>query len=111
MKKIITITIFCLITGLLASSCYSKETRPVTPRPTPVVVDSVYCAEAEANLKKLHCIPENEPYTKKGKSFNQFCQEKQAQGVFLNPKCLAREITEKTGCSYQDVCTGTVEKK
>jgi DNA transposition AAA+ family ATPase len=51
----------------------------------------------------LQCIPTNQPYTKKGKSFTQFCQEKQAQGISIEPKCLSTIVS----CDQMDVCTHT----
>ena len=59
------------------------------PHATPVVTDTDKCQLAEIHLKELKCIPTDQPYTKKGKSFTQFCQETQANGIFINPKCLS----------------------
>lgn len=88
----------------------NNKNNLVPPKPTPIIVDIDYCEQAEINLKKLKCIPSDKPYTKKGLSFKQFCEKKQNDGIFLNPKCLAIEVTEKTGCSYVDVCTKTADK-
>ena len=71
------------------------------PHATPVVKDSDKCSVAETHLKDLNCIPKDQPYTKKGKTFTQFCQDKQEQGVFLNPACLATI----TSCDQMDCCT------
>ncbi len=92
----------------LVPSCPNNDFVP--PKPPPAVTDTEFCGPAEDNLKKLGCIPSDKPYTKKGLSFKEFCEKKQDDGVFLNPKCLANEVTEKTGCSYVDVCTGTANK-
>jgi nitrous oxide reductase accessory protein NosL len=99
MKRILSLG---LLVGLFLAACPGNNPA-VPPRPTPVVVDTDQCAAAEANLKAQHCIPVDQPYTKKGKSFTQFCQDKQAQGIFLNPACLAKV----TSCDQVDACTGS----
>jgi len=100
MKKILILTVLLI-------GCRSDA---MPPHPPPVVVDTEWCEAAEVNLKQLKCIPSDKPYTKKGLTFTQFCQKKQEDGIFLNPKCLANEVTSKTGCGYIDVCTGTKPK-
>jgi hypothetical protein len=60
----------------------------ITP-PSPVTKDIDYCKKAEDNLKKLGCIDSSGPYTKKGKSYSEFCTELQNKGIFTNPKCVA----------------------
>jgi hypothetical protein len=69
-------------------------------KPEAVVKDIDYCIKAEQHLKDLKCISATEPYTKKGLSFTQFCNEIQKSGVFINPKCLS-EIKK---CDEQDAC-------
>ena len=96
-----------IIIGMLLVNCKDAY---VPPQPTPVVQDTEWCHAAEVNLQQLECIPDDQPYTKKGLSFTQFCEQKHKDGVFLNPKCLATEVTEKTTCNYVDVCTGTTKR-
>ena len=96
MKKILILSILL--------GCHSEA---MPPHPPPVVTDTEWCEAAEVNLKSLKCIPTDKPYTKKGLTFTQFCQKKQEDGIFLNPKCLANEVTNKTGCGNIDVCNST----
>lgn len=100
MKKLLTII-------LLISGCNNDVPTTLYSAPAPVTKDIDWCAKAEVNLKALKCIPVNEPYTKHGLTFTQFCAKKQSDGVDLNPKCLATQVTQQTGCSYMDVCTGS----
>lgn len=58
--------------------------------PVPVSQNIEYCAPAEARLKELGCISKDAPYTNKGKSFTQFCQETMSNGINLRPKCLSK---------------------
>lgn len=83
--------------------------NPVSPHPTPVVTDTNMCVEVETHLtqmcnanptKNAYCCQVSAP-TKKGKSYTQFCIEKQNQGVFLNPKC----VSQVTSCDQIDQCT------
>ena len=108
-KPIILFISMLLIISILIffNSCLNDTYVP--PQPTPVVKDTEWCQAAEINLQQLECIPDDQPYTKKGLTFTQFCEQKHEDGVFLNPKCLATEVTEKTTCSYIDVCTGTTK--
>lgn len=63
-------------------------TEPVVPDPKiPQVKGSEWCERAEKNLLALGC-EEGQP-TKEGKSFTEFCKETQANGIDLNPQCLA----------------------
>lgn len=64
-------------------------------------LDMGYCAEAEKNLLKLDC-KEGKP-TKRGKTFYQFCQETESNGIFLNAQCL----TKITNCNQINECTGS----
>lgn len=82
---------------------------PKNPGPAPAVVDTEFCNKAEQNLSEL-CYKDREENayccaivapTKKHKSFTQFCEDKQNQGVFLNPRCLAAINT----CYDLDKCT------
>ena len=84
---------------------------PVPPRPTPIPTDTNMCANAEQHLDQLcKADPSGNSYccavvapTKKGKTFTQFCQDKQNDGVALNPKCLSEVKT----CGEIDSCTGS----
>jgi len=58
----------------------------ITP-PAAVTTDIDYCSKADENLQKLGCI--SNKYTKKGKSYTEFCTELQNKGIFTNPKCVA----------------------
>ncbi len=103
MAAMLAVIIFLIFLNSCPDASY------VPPQPTPVVKDTEWCQAAEVNLQQLECIPDDQPYTKKGLTFTQFCEQKHEDGVFLNPKCLATEVTEKTTCSYIDVCTGTAK--
>lgn len=82
---------------------------PIAPHPTPVVTDTAMCVDAQTHLEQLcqadssknaYCCKVVAP-TKKGKSFTQFCIEKQNQGVFLNPRC----VSKVNSCGEIDRCT------
>ncbi len=75
---------------------------PVKPTPTPVPTDTEWCDLAENHLTELNCV-EGQP-TKKGIHFGAFCRELQANGIYINPRCLA----EVKSCAEVDVCTHTV---
>jgi len=57
--------------------------------PSPVTKDIDYCSKAQENLETLGCIKKGESYTKKGKSYSEFCIDLQGKGIFTNPKCVA----------------------
>ncbi len=97
MKSLALITFFTLI----VPNCDSIQ-QPVQPKPVEEVRDSAYCDLAETHLKQLKCIPDG-AFTKKGKSFSDFCQETQINGVFVNPKCLSEIVS----CDQMDVCTNS----
>ena len=84
----------------ILSACGSES---VMPHKTPEVKDTEKCEAAEQHLKELTCIPTDKPYTKRGKSFTQFCQETQNAGVFINPVCLS----EVKSCDEVDCCTNS----
>jgi len=111
-KPILIILAIIIIPAILIITLLvnCKNEAYVPPQPTPIVQDTEWCQAAEINLQQLDCIPDDQPYTKKGLTFTQFCEQKHEDGVFLNPKCLATEVTEKTTCSYVDVCTGTAKR-
>jgi hypothetical protein len=104
MKKILLLSLLLIACDTTTQT--TKVTPNIPPTPTPLVIDSEYCGEAEVHLKEIACIPKNEPYTKRGKSFKQFCEETQENGVFLNPKCL----TTVNSCEEIDYCTMTRKK-
>jgi len=97
MKRLFLAALFILIA---VPGC---PTQYVKPHPTPIVTDSAFCKPAEVHLKELNCIPNDKPYTKRGKQYEQFCMETQENGIFLNPKC----ISEIKTCEEVDICTGT----
>ncbi len=68
--------------------------------PIPVIANIQYCSTAEAHLKALGCIPSDKPYTLKGKSFSQFCQETMQNGINLHPDCLSKIVS----CNQINVC-------
>lgn len=85
--------------------------NPVTPKPTPIVVDTEMCDTADKHLAQL-CLADSEKNkyccmigspTKKGKTYTQFCIEKQNQGVWLNPRC----VSQITSCEQIDNCTNS----
>lgn len=105
MKKNILTLIFA---GTVIVACSGTTTQT---RPAAITGDSNMCPTAEEHLTQLckkdeivnrYCCEVVAP-TQKGKSFTQFCSEKQAQGVRLNPGCLARI----TSCEQVDVCTSS----
>jgi len=68
--------------------------------PLPITEELAYCQVAETHLKQLGCIPSDRPYTIKGKSFTQFCQETMMNGVNLSPKCLS----QIQSCNQMNTC-------
>lgn len=106
MKNLLSIAIAFSFLGIDCNQAYVTP-----PKPTPVVVDTDLCQTAEAHLKSLcDSNPTNNLYccqvvtpTKKGKSYAEFCREKQEQGLFLNPKC----VSEVISCDQVDVCTNS----
>ena len=64
------------------------------------------CLSAENHLKELDCISKTNPFTKKGKSFGEFCEETQENGIKLNTSCL---INIKA-CDEMDICTNSKRK-
>lgn len=105
MKKIIFSAIFM---GALLEGC---PPSPVPAHNTPVPTDTALCPTADQHLTQLckadpvknkYCCDVVAP-TKKGKNFTQVCIEKQNEGLFLNPRCLA----QVTSCDQIDVCTKT----
>lgn len=95
----------------LVSGCPTQNEQPVPPHPTPIVTDTDQCGTTEQHLhdlcnadptKNAYCCAVVAP-TKKGKTYTQFCQEKQAEGVWLNPKC----VEAITSCDQIDVCTNS----
>lgn len=108
------IIIISLMTGsaFLFDGCPGQAGDvPTPPKPTPVVTGTDQCGAAEQNLHNLcnmdpvknnYCCQVVAP-TKKGKSYTQFCQEKQNQGIFLNPKC----VSGVTSCDQIDPCTNS----
>lgn len=95
----------------ISSGCPIQSNDITPPTPTPVVTDTDQCNAAEQHLNTLckadpvknnYCCQVVAP-TKKGKSYTQFCQEKQNQGVFLNPKCVSSVLS----CDQIDPCTNS----
>lgn len=111
MKKNILISFLFLI--VLVPACPNPDNLnpPQPPKPTPVPTGSEYCkladmhlydmCQADSNKNKYCC--EVGAKTKKGKTYTEFCIEKQNQGVFLNPKCLSTI----TSCNQIDACTNS----
>ena len=98
MKKLSAILM--ILSGFIFINCGPlNSTMP--PHATPAVQDTEFCAAADAHLVSLSCV--SNPYTKRGKTFTQFCQETQAAGIYLNPKCLSTV----TSCDQINQCTGT----
>lgn len=91
---------YLILAILTLSAC--NLSQPIV-EPESITKDVQYCQPAEMNLKELGCIDKYTPYTKKGKSFSQFCIDKQNSGIFLNPKCLSNIRY----CYEQDACTGS----
>lgn len=107
MKSILFVIILLTITD-----CLNGNPQPtVQPHPTPIVVDTEYCAAAETNLQTLcdkdkvgnkYCCDTVSP-TKKGKDFKTVCQDIQNNGIAISPRCLSTI----TACGQIDTCTGT----
>lgn len=68
--------------------------------PIPVNEGVEYCKAAETHLKELNCIPKDKPYTLKGKSFTEFCEETMKNGINLSPHCLS----QINSCDQMNVC-------
>jgi hypothetical protein len=90
-----------ILFSILLISCASN--KDYLPHANPITLDNDYCAAAELNLKTLKCIPEDKPYTKKGKSFSEFCIDTQINGIFINPKCIS--TIQSCEDFTKDVCT------
>lgn len=109
MKKILV----GIMAILLLISCQSvgQKSKPIDYRETPAPTDTNYCGAAEKHLNDLcKANPEENLYccqasssTKKNKTFKQFCEETQAAGIQLNPKCLSTI----TACEQINGCLGT----
>ena len=103
MKKFI----LCFIFFNIIAGCNQGAT---IAHPNPSVIDDTdKCVDADQHLAQLcavdseknsYCCATESP-TKKGKTFTQFCIEKQNEGVWLNPTCLSTI----TSCDQIDVCT------
>lgn len=101
-----------LLTAFSLNTCNTTNGEaPTPPRPTPIVTDTSLCSSAEQHLQQMcdadksannYCCLVVAP-TKKGKSYAQFCQDKQNEGVFLNPKC----VSTVTSCDQIDACTNS----
>lgn len=87
-----------LLSALFLLSCCDSLILP----PAPVTKDLDYCQKAQDNLEKLGCIKKGESYTKKGKSYYEFCIDLQGKGIFTNPKC----VSQLTNCKdfKSDTC-------
>ena len=105
--NILFLTSFVFLT---IQSCkpYNYNVVFTTPGQQP---DSEYCGAAESRLqtlcnidskKNVYCCQVVAP-TKKGKSYKQFCEEKQTQSIFLNPRCVASISI----CETIDDCTNS----
>lgn len=77
----------------------------------PVEDDSQYCGLAAEHLGMLcqqdlkaneYCCQVSRP-TKKGKTFEQLCREKEFNGINFNAQCLS----EVSVCGDIDACTGS----
>ncbi len=76
----------------------------------PVENDSQYCEPAEQHLSQLCsegsanllCCQVVRPL-KNGKTFQQFCREKEFNGIGLNAKCMSQVMN----CNDIDACTGS----
>lgn len=101
---------YCLLIliGLVSCDPYNPKIVYTAPGQQP---DSEYCGAAEEHMQTLckldekknsYCCEVVKP-TKKGKSYKQFCEEKQTQNVFLNPKCVASVSV----CEAIDDCTNS----
>lgn len=89
--------LIALFSLTMLTDCNKTNVSP--PRPTPIVVDTNYCKDAEVHLLELKC-PVAQP-TKKGVPFEEFCKQTQNAGVFVNPRCLA----SVRDCQSVDYCT------
>ncbi len=110
MKNIVVL--FLISCFLLIIGCPQDNPQPKpTPRPTPKPTDSVLCKDAQATLESLcQADPIKNIYccqvcskTKRGKTYTEFCEEKQEQGLSLNPKC----VSQITACDQIDACTNS----
>ena len=98
--------ISALIISAITLSCASQ-----TPGSAVATSDSSYCSVADTHMAQLcKADPVKNAYccqvdaaTKKGLTYTDFCTKKQAQGVSLNPKCLA----EITSCDQINACTNS----
>ncbi len=103
-----------LIVAINFVGCQIQATVPSTP--AQVTTESpkqsepkTACEQAQSRLEEL-CLADAAAHryccavvmlTKKEQSFAQLCEEKQANGIFVNPECLASIVT----CYDIDFCT------
>lgn len=99
MYKFMRFFLIALFSLTMMTDCNKTNVSP--PRPTPIVVDTNYCKDAEVHLLELKCAV-GQP-TKKGVPFEEFCKQTQNAGIFINPKCLSTVAT----CEAVDICTGS----
>lgn len=90
------------LTGILIGACHPIViTQASIPHPTPIATGAEFCGSADTHLQQLGCIPADKPYTLRGLTFTQFCQQTLANGVALNPQCLS---TVPTCTNWGSVC-------
>lgn len=79
----------------------------VPPHPNFVPTDTELCELAGKNLVVNKCIQDDKTFTKRGKSFKEFCEETQNNGIWLNPKCLSNiKADNVSSCQDQmNACT------
>lgn len=85
---------------LLLPSCSDNSKSNVQPVVLPPVDGIEYCGAAQQHLQDLGCIPKSKPYTAKGKSFKQFCEDTMNNQINLHPNCLANI----TNCNQMNAC-------
>lgn len=85
---------------LLLVACPPKD----GPQPTPDVVDTDLCDEAELRLEELQCTdPKGNPMwiNQRGVPFREICRAAQEDGnIFLDPRCIseAKDCEEAKSC-------------
>ena len=78
------------------------------PLPTPAVVDTDWCDDAELFLEAFQCVDmRGDPMwvNKKGVRFTEICEEAQEKGgIFLDPRCVAEapNCTEAKKCPIRN---------
>jgi len=104
MRKLQNVFFVSILLTACSGGFAPNPNLPTPPSDTePGPQDTEYCTIADKHLNEPYFVqncPELGSKTKKGKTFTQFCQETQNNGIYLHPKCLS----EAKDCSAARAC-------